>query len=477
MADIKELGESLLQRQRDRNDQIYNRSRKEAYKLALGTAGVGLLNDTLVRKAQQFMVSEPMMAQKAKYRAATAQAQNIVNMNNQIIESGFSPEQYFMNTRYLPMMEEEWKATYGEQFVPTAYLPQLREEAQRLAKEEATRFTEALAAAQSLPDYETAISSLTALTIPPTNAGQSLLQKVKGIFTGKSADDFRRDAIARVEEQGLIKNDTFRALFNTMSEDEGIDAAVNFVRRLDTRGFTEATNLERKTEIFKNDDGSYDVISTVVAKDGTGDVTVTRDRMDAPTRTDEVVQFADGTPYIVERRTSEGRTEVVDIRSDPISIDTPEGQMQMAKSLMDMSNPNSIAQDTLNARGYLEYTRLLNERGLSGTDIRTPEQFAAVNDVLQSISANLDWLKDDEATRIKAEVYSTALGGLNNLLMQLSSPSTDDATRRELEDRIDQYIRSFGEAATGRPITPALPDNRPRTSINRTNTLSWDELP
>ena len=68
MAEIRELGESLLARAKSRNERNFKRSRREAYRIATLTAGVGLFKNSLKQKTNDFLTSEGAMAARVRQR-------------------------------------------------------------------------------------------------------------------------------------------------------------------------------------------------------------------------------------------------------------------------------------------------------------------------------------------------------------------------------------------------------------------------
>ena len=440
MAEIKELGESLLGRQQRRNDRQYDQSRREAYKIALATAGVGLVNEQLKVKATEFMASEPVLAQKAKYRAAVAQAKTIADMNEDIMATNQTPEEYFMNTRYLPQMEEQYKAQYGTQFVPESYLPLLREKASELARAEAETFSESLRVAQALPDYETAMSEINSVVLPPTSAGGGLLRKVKGLFSGRTEDDFRREALDKVEEQGLIRNESVREAFDKVNRLQGIDEAINFVKRLNTSGFKETQKVVVDTKIMADNSGGFGIFNTETTSDGDGNT--------------------------ISTRTTHERIE---------GLGDEEKKQKVIDAIIAQADIPNLARQTLNPRGAALLARRLNENGLNLVSVRTPEDFSKVSSIYQDITTNPENLKDDAVDAAimaaVAEVLGATEGGLKAFMTE------GERADVPLEQMVSEALSRFGGALDASKIlgNPDV-DQLNEQTVTTPFTVEWNNL-
>lgn len=406
MSDIKELGESLLQRAQTRNDRQYEKSRREAYKIALGEVGIGLANTMVKQKAAEFMTSEAVLSQKAKYRALVNQSTNISALNDDIIESKQSPEDYFFSGKYLPRMEEEFKAQYGETKVPQSYLPTLREKARELAKREAEAFSDALSIAQALPDYDTAMTEINSIVMPPTNVGSMFVNKIRGALSGRSQQDFKDEAIAKVE--GLIKNDSYRAVFNNVVESDGIDEAVRFVKQLDSSGYTDKETITEKTEIMSNGKGGFTIFITPSIVDGSGNTT-----------------------------SGETRTKRLD------AVQTPEEKAALIKGVVDTANLPEFSTKVLTPAAAALFNAELRDSGLSLTNIRTEEDFSKISGILTDYTSVATNLNDEFKNKAVIAAIEGGLSASEDLMQALArkyeDESEEDAAKR-IQDTVSKIF-------------------------------------
>lgn len=436
MADIKELGESLLTRQQTRNDRQYKESKREAYKIGLATAGVGMINEHLKNKAVQFLTSEPVLAQKAKYRAAVAQADRIGAMHATIQESGKTAEEWFLENRYMPAMEEQYKAKFGTEFVPQSYLPSLRAKAYELSQQEASNFSEALAAAQTVPDLETAMQQADSVLVPPTNAGASLFGKIKGLLSGKTEDDYRRESLERVEAMQPMANESVRTAFDKVSRLQGYEAAVEFVQRLDTSGFEKNQKVEVKTDLIAdpNKNGILAVSIETITDDLGNNI--------SQKVTHELIE----------------------------TLANPEEKDRLFRQVVDKADFPNLAEKTLTPAANSMFARRLNERGLNMLDIADATQFREISRVYQDVASNKQNLRDDVRAEGFTEMMSAGLAASERFLSDITATeiqregSTPESIMQVAIDAIDtvfdsnQYINSFDAVETPTTVYPTEDD-------------------
>jgi hypothetical protein len=444
MADIKELGESLLTRQQTRNDRQYKESKREAYKIAIAEAGIGLVNTHLRNKATEFLTSEPVLAQKAKYRAAVTQAERISAMQQQIEEAGKSPEEWFLENRYMPVMEEQYKAQYGTQFVPESYLPLLREKAMELSAQEAEGFKEAVRVAQSIPDMETAMAQVNSIVVPPTNAGQGLLRKVKGLFQGKSEEDFRQESLARLESEGAFVNESVRDAFNKVNRLQGYDQAVNFVKSLNTSGFEPNDKVEAKVDIVPDPAGTgwgiFTITTTTDSRGNTIDQKVTQERIDGVLK--------------------------------------PEDDQKVFRAVVEKTDYPKMAKDILSPAGQSLFVGKLNERGLNYVDIKTPEEYTRISRVFQDVVSNANNLRDDIRASSIGESIGAAFTAVGPLLSDMVSTMREEGyveseIMQELLDKVSSAVDSIPQL---RPEAVDTPTTIYPTQQNGNEPTSWFDL-
>lgn len=253
MAEISELGESLLARARSNNEMRAKRNRRQAYNIAFGTAAVGLLNNQLTKRADQFLQKEQVLAAKARYKATADQAAQIYKIRDAAATNNQSMEDYFYESRYLPALQDAYTAKFGEEFTKESYLPQMQAEARRLAAAEAVEFEDALRMADGVPSLDQASRNIDSLVAPPRNAGEALLGKVGEFISGKSGEDVRSEILQRVEEEGLIKNQSAKIVFDKILADGGASAAVDWIDQLNTEDFNPNTTITEAHDVIVND--------------------------------------------------------------------------------------------------------------------------------------------------------------------------------------------------------------------------------
>jgi hypothetical protein len=442
MADIKELGESLLARAKANSRAQYKKSRDDGYKIAALTAGVGLMNQAVKQHAIDFMGSEQVMAQKAKYRATVNRADNISKMNEAIQATGKTPEQFFMDTRYLPAMEEQYKSEFGAQFVPESYKPQLRAKAMELAAKDAEEFRTAYELAAGIPDMETAMADFNTVVMPPTNIGGSLVEKVKGFFTGKKEEDFRSQAIKEVSEQGLLKNDSYKVAFDRIANNEGLDEATRFVRSLDTSGFKENVDVKYDVEIMSSDQGGqFSVFTTETVNDPT---------TGKPVRPPKVTR------------------KVFDGFKNPDAVKDLESAYVTSLDLGDKIRAG------LNPDGQAAVAKEAEARNIA---IDAPTSVAQAQELAQLYTEalqNPSWIKDD----VTKQTQSTILAAIIEANAKLLESDAVDAENNQVPrvQSLSDAIKTVGEANRTAFGNESLPVQPSTFSTPKSAPVDWNDL-
>lgn len=388
---IAVLGESLLARTRERNKRSAKKQRRETYKAALIKGGIGLINNVLATKANNFLQSEKVLAAKAKYRSGAQQSQEIFNMKKAAMENNQTMEEFFFENRYLPAVTAEYQSKYGDEFTPQSYSPQIRSEALKLARQEAVEFKDALKFANEMPSFEQAVSNLDALVSPPRSIGQAMMRKVGSVFTGRTHGDVADEILDRVIAGGGIKNQSVQIAFDKILQDQGTSAAADFVDSLDTANFEANETVAVKTQVATSNDGNIFFITSE---------TITDDRGNVRTR---------GEP-----------------KTNQIHMST-ENKDRIAADLIKAADPYGWANETLSEAGYSQYVADLRGKGVTTQNISDPRNAAIAADVYAGLAENINFLKQPALDQANAQTMSAIMQMLPNLFGQLEGEEDIEA--------------------------------------------------
>jgi hypothetical protein len=209
---ISSLGESLLTQQRARNDQVYKRSKNEAYKLALMTAGTGFINQELKSHAQDFLSQESVLSSKVKQQQGYEDATAAQRMKDQIDASGMAPVDYFQS-KLMPQAESIAKAQLLASGVtnlsPGDYNVYVQSVVKQVAKDKAQKFDDYYKVASTVQSPEDFATFAKLRNERPTNIAGALYGTVKNMFTGKTKDQIDQeavDAITKSPEMGRAES-------------------------------------------------------------------------------------------------------------------------------------------------------------------------------------------------------------------------------------------------------------------------------
>lgn len=332
--EIAPLGESLIERQRQTRKRTQKRAERNAWKAGLANAGVNLINRSLQDKAQQFLQSEPAMAVKAKFRSASEQAERVLNMRQEAMQQGLSMPEYFMKTRYLPEVTAEFASQYGSQYRPESYASQLRDIAWDLSNKEAQEYEIALAKALEVPAWDQVEGNLDRIMMPPANAGEALIGKIRGIFGGKPPEQIQQEILERLDQEGTIKNDNLRQYFDKVLVNHGLDEAVARVRALDASGFDENSKITQQVSISTA--GGRIALNTIqLVEDGKGNTTAS----------------------------------VVDTKVHEMP-ETKEERVTVLRDIMNDVDIEAVARETFTNEAYAVFTEMLGERQIDAANAR-----------------------------------------------------------------------------------------------------------
>ena len=237
MAEIKELGESLLARQRKRNDEIYNRSKADAYKLAFLQAGSSLLSNSIRNKANDFLNNEELMAARAKQKIGWDAAQATIRENDIIVASGLTPQDYWEN-QMLPFAKQIALEQVQEQNMDIKSIDTLdayvREQVRTLAQQKAAAHKAAYDVAVTVQSPEDYLASQVVASQRLNSNTNWFVNKVKGVFGGKSMQDLEQETIRALTQSSAVTNATAAAeLRNVYAKTGSLSMAINASKLLD----------------------------------------------------------------------------------------------------------------------------------------------------------------------------------------------------------------------------------------------------
>lgn len=403
--DITGLGESLVNRARDSRERAYKRQRRDAWKLGLIKGGVNLMNRALQKKADEFLISEEAMAIKGKYRSAAHQAQRILTTQQQAQEQGKNMQEYFFENTYLPEVTAHFQSIHGNDFRPEDYMEKIRSEAWRLAEQEAQEFEVAAEMAHQVPDWETAQKSIDNIISPPRSAGEALLGKVTGLFKDQTPDDIRRDILQRIEETGIVANQSARNAFEKILADEGISEARKFVENLDTSGFEPNDRVEYTAQVVPNNQSnSIHVVTNGFVHKANGDVVP----IETPPTVVELVA-----PTLDQYDTA--RLE--------------QASHQFRLDFMRTLDVFGAVDATLNVNGRAAFHDALGNFDIPITpaNFTEGENFERMSEIYRRLKSDPDNLADPDSARNNAEILSTILAADDATITQyLTAPRDGD---------------------------------------------------
>lgn len=227
MADIRELGESLLQRTRDRNRKNFERGRREAYKIALLQGGVNLFKNSLKNKANNFMNSEPAMAARVKQRQGVEDAQFFREQQDAIDASGMTAVGFYTK-QMLPQAKILADEQVREEGLNTdQYAAYLRQEVTKLAEQRAQTQSAGFAAAREVVSPED-FAAFQALSVQRSTSTSNWVTSTIGkIFGGKNQQELDRLTIDAISNSDMVqKSATVSAIKAIYGQTGNLDLAI-----------------------------------------------------------------------------------------------------------------------------------------------------------------------------------------------------------------------------------------------------------
>ena len=216
---IEDLGKSLLSRQRTQIAENRKRIEKDIKRgqiINLATMGVKLGNKFLEEKANTFLNSESVMAEKAQYKLAADNADKYYQEQQRITDSGLSDVDYFYKTFRTPFEQRAKEVVPFEKVGDAgAYNSLINKEVTRLATERAEAHRDGMALANKIVDEED-FDSMVALNgkkARPSNIFNFLTRKASKLGRGKSAAEFDKEALASIRNSDMALNSEKMNLF------------------------------------------------------------------------------------------------------------------------------------------------------------------------------------------------------------------------------------------------------------------------
>jgi hypothetical protein len=228
---ISVLGESLLAggaRQGEAKN-AYKKQRRDAYKMAFATAGLKVLNKSLINKFNQFQTQEPVMAARVKQKQGYEDAQTIIGEYATATSNGRTAKEY-----YTEAMLPQARVIANEQAKANGIRPGveydlfLRNTTEKLAEEKAAKLQEAYDVAVTVESSEDFEKFAALRNTKPTSAFQMLTRKVGSLFTGRTQNDVDTEAMESIASSPMVKKaETATALRQAFNQTGNIRLAVN----------------------------------------------------------------------------------------------------------------------------------------------------------------------------------------------------------------------------------------------------------
>lgn len=426
--DIRQFGESLLADVRKRNDDLYKRQKKEAYKMALLQTGVSLINNTVQDKAAQFLASEEAMAARVKQKRGVDDARFFISQQDKIDSSGKTAEEFF-EEQMLPYATELAKEQFKEEnFNPDSYNAYIRQQVRVLAQQRAQQHNQGYEAANQLSSPEDFAAFQLLHSSKEKSAFDWVAGSIRNLFTGKDRAEIDRETIEAISNSPEIQRaETVTALRKAFNQTGSVSIAQ------DIASAVESGQIEKLDEKFRVEAG--EIVSgkgpfgedlhyqSIVLKDSQGSVVVGED----------------GEPAVFLQPLQGRGGNIPSALSNVVDSLTTGERTTMADTITSI---NSIASD-LEKRRYEKFLNefSINEKGEVDPSITT-ERIAAQAKVAR-VEHGIDQ-QDAEAlmSRVFLNRITSATEGLGTL-----SPNKFNFTTTNLSDKPDsiEYIKALAD--------------------------------
>ena len=220
MSSIDELGKSLLAQQRQargRIEDIYEKERKR-YMIAKGAGfAIGLANNLLQQRANDFMNNETNMMNRVNHQQRLLEANDTISKWSEASSYEGGPTKWLADQKMTMMAEELGRTPLAGALNTSEYQKYLEEESQQWAKDNFNNFKNAYDSALRLGDMESFDQALMAEQDAPLNVAQLLGKGIRGMFAKENEQTIRQSngtrARNRIEQVGQ-NFDMFNAAFD-----------------------------------------------------------------------------------------------------------------------------------------------------------------------------------------------------------------------------------------------------------------------
>lgn len=360
---IEQFGEGLLARQRQiisKKERDFEKEQKRAKQYQLLGLGATIANNVLKERADNFMRSEQIMAQKALYKTAAKNAASILATQDAIDRSGMSAADYFYQTdrdmfekqaqEYIPL-ERQADAGIG------AYQQTISKEARRLSEERALKHSEAVKLAEGLVDREDFDSMIQASSkkARPTNVFGLLDSAARRAFSGKTRQEIDSEVFEEVKNSFEMQNVTaLNAFMGEYNRSKNLVSAYNYGNMV----VKELQDVERYEIDTTNEAKVVGNSLIIVKKEIKKDRTKAGQDSELITQTDIEFKETDS-PDVVNANAVKGLNAAFNFATDGIRILNPEAWAAFSNEMSDnnisLTNIKTVEEYARTAKTFSEY--------------------------------------------------------------------------------------------------------------------------
>ena len=431
---IQPFAQSLLSDVRKRREEEERRLRKQRERNELvglvGGLAVKIGNEALANKTVNFLNQEPVWNANQTQKLARNNAASLQSIKSSI-ESGGEGYQsgdvvgYAMATmrpEFEARAKEKMSDLYTNDF--TQYNDLVTSEVQKLAKEWASEYNEAIVLADEIAskdDYRSMVA-LNAKKVKPNDIASYVSRGIANFLGGKSQEDIQNEALVAITEGRFAKNAEALNTFMSTYKSTG-----DMVRAYE---FTD--------KVFPEEYFSPDKQETIVDKPD--------------------LQVVDGQLFAVTQRTKTNRrtgdvsSEVIfdkDEKNQPVPIidtnDPQKSMMNMLKQKNDTFNYGVRAQQHFESPAYAGFLRSAKELGIRPESPRDLEEYNKAGELYYAW-ATVGNLKDaTKATRERAFVDALSTG---ILATKIAQEQLSDLPEDEKRKRLSSLLINLFNVAT-----------------------------
>lgn len=231
--DITGLGESLLgdkKRQYRDDEDDYKKTLLTAFAIKLG---IGITNNVLKSKADDFQKSEQVLANRAKLRGVTQYGDQIKEYRTSMTKEGSTPFDFFYKQQ---LEKEKAKADLElqeENFSPAmkdSYEKVYSERARKLAQSRADAFLkseEAWGSVSTVEEYDALVADKNERA---TTVGGRLIEAGSDFFKGTSRKEREEEILDKIERQAVLPAEQFKTLYEGFQKTGNLSDAAEAVK-------------------------------------------------------------------------------------------------------------------------------------------------------------------------------------------------------------------------------------------------------